>query len=71
MTDQQNENAALFRKNLPTEIRLKNINLFIYYFRLFLLMMLKNTMFMQIKIQNIYFIVSTTTFKLMEAREEK
>ena len=34
-------------------------------------MMLKNTTFMQIKIQNIYFIVSTTTLKLMEAREEK
>ena len=66
--DQQNENAALFRKNSPTEMRLKNINSFC---RLFKLMMLKNTTFMQIKIQNIYFIVSTTTLKLMEAREEK
>ena len=66
--DQQNENAALFRKNSPTEMHLKNINSFC---RLFKLMMLKNTTFMQIKIQNIYFIVSTTTLKLMEAREEK
>ena len=65
--DQQNENAALFRKNSPTEMRLKNI----VFCRLFKLMMLKNTTFMQIKIQNIYFIVSTTTLKLMEAREEK
>ena len=27
--DQQNENAALFRKNSPTEMRLKNINSFL------------------------------------------